>query len=166
MRALIPTYSKWSPMNARSRREKRWRAYSAPSSWAERWAFKLSSTISSSVASRAPMHASVTSTLQNTDVPLLSTDIGYCFAFPDTAACKLDGARQGTTGVCGDCSNLIVMRRHVPEWKRRLVDHDQFRAQMVDAGVWSEVREASWKRQRDDICKVIAMLPGDPVDTA
>jgi integrase len=103
--------------------------------------------------------------LQNTDVPLLSTDIGFCFAFPDTAACKLDGSRQGTTGVCGDCSNLIVMKRHVPEWKRRLVDHEQFRAQMVDADVWSEVREASWKRQREDICKVIAMLPGDPVVT-
>lgn len=104
--------------------------------------------------------------LQNTDVPLLSTDIGFCFAFPDTAACKLDGARQGTTGVCGDCSNLIVMKRHVPEWKRRLIDHDQFRTQMVDAGVWSEVREASWKRQRDDICKVLAMFPGDTVVTA
>jgi hypothetical protein len=104
--------------------------------------------------------------LQNTDVPLLSTDIGFCFAFPDTAACKLDGARQGTTGMCGDCSNLIVMRRHVPEWKRRLVDHDQFRAQMVDAGVWSEVREASWKRQREYICRVITMLPGDPVVNA
>lgn len=95
--------------------------------------------------------------MNNGDVPMISTLIGFCFAFPDTARCGLDVAKQGFEG-CLPCSNFIVSARHLPAWKERLSMMDTFREQMIAGGVWSEERQMDWQRRRESTRAVIEGL--------
>lgn len=92
--------------------------------------------------------------MNNGDVPLISTLIGFCFAFPDTARCGLETAKQGFEG-CLPCPNLIIVMRHLPAWKERLEMMDRFRDQMILGGTWNDVRQTDWERRRNSTLGVI-----------
>lgn len=95
--------------------------------------------------------------LRNGDVPLIWTSIGMCFAFRDTARCDMDASRQGISG-CLPCPNFVIALRHLPAWEERVKHLDEFRSEMMNAGVWSDVRERDWRRQRNEAVGVIERI--------